>query len=66
MKISENELSEKIIGIAIEIHKKLGAGLLESAYHKLMLHELRKAGLNVESEKCIPFKWDNQIIETGF
>lgn len=43
----ENELSNIIIGCAIEIHKQLGPGLLESAYKECLHYELRQAGLKV-------------------
>jgi GxxExxY protein len=40
--MTENEISEKIIGCAIEVHKSLGPGLLESAYAECLYYELRK------------------------
>lgn len=42
------ELSNKIIGCAIEVHKQLGPGLLESAYEECLAYELIQAGLNIE------------------
>ena len=41
--MTENEISEKIIGCAIEVHKSLGPGLLESAYLECLFYELQKA-----------------------
>jgi GxxExxY protein len=49
-----NELSYKVIGLAIEVHKELGPGLLESAYQECLYYELKKAGLLVEKEKSLP------------
>jgi len=46
--MTENEISYKIIGVAIELHKMLGAGLLESAYESPFAFELRESGLFVE------------------
>jgi GxxExxY protein len=46
----ENELSTKVIGCAIEVHKQLGPGLLESAYQECLYYELVKAGFNVQKE----------------
>jgi len=46
--MNENELSNMIIGCAIEVHKQLGPGLLESAYQECMYYELRQIGLNVQ------------------
>jgi GxxExxY protein len=51
---SVNEITSRIIAAAIEVHRTLGPGLLESVYHSCLLYELRLAGLNVESEKKIP------------
>jgi len=45
-----NNLSHQIIGEAIEVHKALGPGLLESAYEACLLYELRSRGLSVESQ----------------
>ncbi len=49
-----NDLSYKIIGCAIEVHKELGPGLLESVYEKCMTEELKNAGLRVKSQQIIP------------
>jgi GxxExxY protein len=46
-------LTERIIGCAIEVHKTLGAGLLESVYRECLIIEMRNAQLSVESERCI-------------
>jgi len=52
--MTENELSKIIIGCAIEVHKHLGPGLLESAYQECLLYELMDAGLKVQKEKPMP------------
>jgi len=52
--MTENELSNKIIGAAIEVHSVLGLGLLESAYQECLFYELRKQGLKVVKEKHEP------------
>ena len=49
-----NELTYKIIGCAIEVHKELGPGLLESIYEKCFIHELKLNGLKVHSQQTIP------------
>jgi GxxExxY protein len=46
-----NRITKRIIGAAIEVHRALGPGLLESTYYACLVHELRLQGLNVESEK---------------
>jgi GxxExxY protein len=50
----ENELTEKIIGCAIEVHRNLGPGLLESIYEKALCHEFGERGIKFESQKIIP------------
>lgn len=64
--MSLNELTEAIIGAAIEVHKKLGPGLLESAYRVCLAHELRKRGFEVIEEKPVPVVYDGLKLECGF
>ncbi len=61
-----NELTYKVIGLAIEVHKELGPGLLESAYQKCLLYELRKAGLQVEEEKSLPILYKEVQLDHGY
>ena len=49
-----NEVSYKIIGCAIEVHKQLGPGLLESVYEKCLIDEMKSAGLTVKSQVYVP------------
>jgi len=49
-----NEISYKIIGCAIEVHRHLGPGLLESVYESCFIDELLRAGLNIKSQIYIP------------
>ena len=56
------ELTQKIIGCAYGIYNKMGFGFLESVYEKCMLIELRKAGLNAESQKPITVCYENEIV----
>ena len=53
--MTEDEISYKIIGIAIEVHKNLGPGLLESAYEAALAYDLLSAGLNVQTQVAVPF-----------
>lgn len=46
--MTENELSYKIIGAALEVHRNLGAGLMESAYEQALVYELEKIGLEIK------------------
>ena len=61
-----NQLTEAIIGAAIEVHKRLGPGLLESAYRICLAYELRKRGLDVVEEKPVPVIYDEVKLECGF
>jgi GxxExxY protein len=49
-----NDLSGRVIGLAIEVHKQLGPGLLESVYHKCLEYELLNNGFHVQSEITLP------------
>lgn len=59
-------LTEKVIGCAIEVHRNLGPGLLESAYQRCMLFELRKQGLAVETEVPMPVNYKGEIMDCGY
>ena len=62
----ENELSKKIIGCAIEVHKQLGPGLLESAYQECLYYELKLAGLQVQKEKPMPIVYKEVKLDHGY
>ena len=61
-----NELTGAIIAAAIEVHKRLGPGLLESAYRVCLAYELRKRGFDVQEEKPVPVIYDDVKLECGF
>jgi len=62
----ENEISDIIIGTCIDIHRELGPGLFESVYEKVLVYELNKKGLKVESQKDIDLVWDGSKMGVGF
>ena len=64
--MSENELSTKIIGLAIKVHRNLGPGLLESAYEECLYYELVTAGIFVEKQKPLPLVYENVRLECGY
>ena len=64
--MSMKELTAGIIGAAIEVHRRLGPGLLESAYRKCLAYELRKRGFTVVEEKPVPVIYDKIRLECGF
>jgi GxxExxY protein len=61
-----NFITSKIIGCAIEVHKNLGPGLLESAYEECMIFELRKAGLKTERQIGIPIVYKDIRMDCGY
>ncbi|MFW6202830.1 MAG: GxxExxY protein [Marinilabilia sp.] len=61
-----NNISSKIIGGAIEVHKELGPGLLESVYSACLSHELRNKGLLVEEQVQLPLIYKNEALEKNF
>ncbi len=61
-----NQLSSKIIGAAIEVHKTLGPGLLESAYEECLCHELSIQGLLFEKQKPLSIDYKGQKLDCGY
>jgi len=61
-----NELSSKIIGAAIQVHKALGPGLLESAYEECMCHELDIQFLSLERQKPLPLSYKGIKLDCGY
>ncbi len=59
-------LTGEIIGAAIEVHRQLGPGLLESAYEECLTWELLQKGLNVKRQVCIPVRYKELRIEEGY
>jgi GxxExxY protein len=64
--MTENELSYKIIGIALEVHKSLGPGLLESVYENALSHDLRESGFMVTCQVPMPFVYKAVKMEVGY
>ena len=62
----ENDISYLIRKSAFNIHQALGPGLLESVYETLLSHELRKQGLEVQSQVALPVVYDGLRLENGF
>ena len=61
-----NELSGKVIGACIEIHRELGPGLLESAYEECLAYELTKAGLRFERQRALPVRYKEVQLDCGY
>jgi len=66
MKDRLNAISDKVIGAAIEVHRALGPGLLESAYEACLAYEFEKRGLSIEKQKPLPIVYDNVRIDCAY
>jgi GxxExxY protein len=64
--MTENEISYKIIGAALEIHKNIGPGLLESAYENALAFDLRELGFDVKQQVPMPFIYKEIQLEVGY
>ncbi|MGC9355889.1 MAG: GxxExxY protein [Mariniphaga sp.] len=64
--MTENDISYKVIGAAIEIHKSIGPGLLESAYENALAYDLRELGFNVQQQVPMPFIYKEVKQEVGY
>lgn len=64
--MTENEISYKIIGAALEIHKNIGPGLLESAYENALAFDLREMGFDVNQQVAMPFIYKDIQLEVGY
>jgi len=62
----ENIITEKIIGCAIEVHKHLGPGLLESAYEECLFYELQSIGLKVKKQMPLPLVYKDIKLDAGY
>jgi GxxExxY protein len=66
MDTQTNQLTELVSGAAIEVHRELGPGLLESAYQRALAHELRLRNVAFEEQKLCPVKYKDLIIDDAY
>jgi GxxExxY protein len=64
--LEQEDLTESIIGAAIDVHRELGPGLLESAYEECLCHELRLRGLNFQREVELPVMYKGLKLDCGY
>jgi GxxExxY protein len=64
--MTDNELTHEIIGAAIEVHKNLGPGLLESTHEECLCHELSQRGIPFERQKPIPVVYKGVKLDCGY
>ncbi len=62
----EGELSHQVIGAAIEVHRELGPGLLESAYEESLCYELSLRGLRFQRQLEMPVRYKNVTLDCGY
>jgi GxxExxY protein len=61
-----NKITESIIGAAIEVHRELGPGLLESTYEACLAYELIERGLRIERQRILPVKYRGVNLDCGY
>ncbi len=64
--MTDNEITHEIFGAAMEVHKRLGPSLLESAYEECLSHELHIRNLRVERQRGVPVVYKEVKLECGY
>jgi len=64
--MTDNDITHEIIGAAIEVHKRLGPGLLESAYEECFAHELHLRNLRVDRQVGVPIVYKETKLDCGY
>lgn len=64
--MDENQLSYKIIGVALELHRNIGPGLLESTYENALVYDLKDVGLEVRQQVPMPFLYKEIKMDVGY
>ncbi|MGB8583104.1 MAG: GxxExxY protein [Candidatus Sulfotelmatobacter sp.] len=65
-KLLHDQLTEQVIGAAIEVHRELGPGLMESAYEECLCHELHLRGLKFERQMALPVRYKGVSLACGY
>jgi GxxExxY protein len=64
--MEENEIGKSVVDVAVQIHRDLGHGLLETVYEVVLLHALRLKGLQVERQVSVPIRYEEIRFDEGF
>ena len=64
--MNENEVSKLVIGKAIDLHKSIGPGLLESVYENALAHDINEIGLSVRQQLPMPFEYKQIKMDIGY
>jgi GxxExxY protein len=65
-KLLHEDLTERVIGAAIEVHRALGPGLLESAYEECLCHEFHLQGISFERQRPLPVEYKGVKLDCGY
>lgn len=65
-RLMEEALTSRVIGAAIEVHRTLGPGLLESAYEECLCYELALAGVRFRRQLALPVRYKEVVLEVGY
>ena len=65
-KLYENKISGIVLDCAFKVHRRLGPGLLESAYEECLFYELEKTGLRIQKQKSLPLIYENVKLDVGY
>ena len=64
--MDEDEIGKRVVDVAVRLHRDLGRGLLETVYEVILLHELRRRGLQVDRQIAIPIRYEEIRFNEGF
>lgn len=64
--MTENEIAKVVVDASLKVHMKLGPGLFETVYERVLAHELTKRGLKVERQKPVSIIYEDEIFDEGF
>ncbi|MBZ4658498.1 MAG: GxxExxY protein [Desulfacinum sp.] len=64
--LHENDIAKVVVDAALQVHRALGPGLLESVYQAVLAHELKKRGLSVQSQVPIAIRYDDLVLADAF
>ncbi len=64
--MTENDIAKMVVNATYQIYTKLGPGLLESVYERILVHELQKLGLKVSVQQDVDIIWDEIVFEAAF
>jgi GxxExxY protein len=64
--MTEDEVGRRVVDVAVQIHRDLGPGLLETVYEVILAYRLRRTGLRVERQIAVPIRYEGLRFDEGF